>query len=233
MHKEKINSFKEYIDIIDFERILGYEIVLYRGQSSKKTLLPSIARKNPEFNTTGREIEVLEEFKRRSDYLIDKTSILTQWDWLVYAQHFGLKTRLLDWTSNPLVGLWFACSNDGEQENSSFVYYLWTDKSKLINTTEESPFSESKTKILRPNLNNQRIVAQSGWFTVHKYSMLENRFIDLEKDEEISNQITEIEIPSNIKPEILEILSRFGVNNESIYRDITGLCLNLNWENSL
>lgn len=230
MDKIKLSSFQDFIDHIELIELLGYEINLYRGQSTNYPLLPSIAREFPNKNTTKMEIEMLDDLKRRSSILINK-SFENDWEWLVFAQHFGLKTRLLDWSSNPLIALWFSCQNEYKMKENSYLYVLSTDRDMLVNVIEnDSPFINGSTRILRPNLNNERIVAQSGWFTAHKYSTTAKRFVTLETNKDIKNLLTEIEIPAKIKLEIIRKLSIFGVNNRTVFPDVSGLCLHLNWK---
>lgn len=48
-------------------------------------------------------------------------------DKLVDAQHFGLPTRLVDWTTNPLKGLFFAVENSEFDAVNEAVYWLEPD----------------------------------------------------------------------------------------------------------
>jgi hypothetical protein len=229
MTKKDINSFKEYLDLIDDLTSKKHEIILFRGQSDNSPLLPSIARKNPKINTTSIEEEMLEELRRRTQLTI-KTQLSDSWELLIYAQHFGMKTRLLDWSSNPLTALWFACSNEFKSTLDSYVYIFTADSSYLIDTkSKESPFATSKTRILRPALNNERIIAQSGWFTAHKYSNQTKSFVNLETNKDLKDKLIQIKIPSKLKPEILNRLSIFGINSQTLFPDITGVCNHLNW----
>jgi len=172
---------------------------------------------------------MLAEFRRRS-YLLINREIKSDWDLLVYAQHFGLKTRLLDWSSNPLVALWFACQNEHKLDKDSYVYILEGDKSMMVDIDKDkSPFTNDKTKILRPVLNSERILAQSGWFTAHRYSNKAKKFVQLESNKELKTAITRLKIPSKIKLDVLKKLAIFGNNNRTIFPDIHGLCAHMNW----
>lgn len=79
-----------------------------------------------------------------------------------------LVARLLDWTTNPLVALWFACLDEKSRDNA-FVYLIDIDPDSddiLDFSKETTPFDLKETKIFKPNLNNERISAQNGWFTI-------------------------------------------------------------------
>jgi hypothetical protein len=225
-----IKDISEYIKYVNMRSDSDKVIVLYRGQSNDDSLLPSIARKNSKTDTTELEFEMLDELKRRSQN-IQLHSLKDDWDWLVYAQHFGMKTRLLDWTSNPLTALWFACKNEYKINQDSFVYIFSARKSSLLNRKKnKDPFKPTSTKILRPPQNNSRIISQSGWFTAHRYSKKVGKFVGLEKNLTYKNYITKLLVPSSAKRKILIQLNNFGVNHQSMFPDFEGICKQLNWE---
>ncbi len=230
MQKKTIKTFFEFLDLVDKSKNSNADILLFRGQSEKKPLVPSIARKDSKVDTTEIERKMLEELIRRTKTIINAAQF-DEWDWLIYAQHFGMKTRLLDWTSNPLTALWFACSNEFKKDIDSVVYILKSAEKFLLDKTKEtSPFNRSKTRVLKPTLNNERIIAQAGWFTAHKYSTAVNCFVDLRANADIKDSIIEVVIPRGIKSNILDSLNVFGINNQTMFPDVSGICKHMNWE---
>lgn len=131
----EIGSFDEYLSIIHSElgqNGEGKRRLYFRGQSKRAAdgypLTPSVARYKHLGSLTlsereQKECEVLETF---SNHLVTYVQHRPQtaWEELAIAQHHGLPTRFMDWTTNPLVALYFAVRNTGDRSTDSAVYVL-------------------------------------------------------------------------------------------------------------
>jgi hypothetical protein len=94
---------------------------IYRGQGRDLPLLPKLfRRKEPVETLRAFEFLCLNEFKERCLYLLPSVPEY-QYDMMSLAQHYGLPTRLLDWSSNPLTALFFAV----ESVDSSPTVYVY------------------------------------------------------------------------------------------------------------
>ncbi|NOR62060.1 MAG: FRG domain-containing protein [Rhodobacteraceae bacterium] len=226
MDNKLIKNLSEFVEYVE-HRTPGKSIGLFRGQAVCRNLLPSIARMKPTKDTTDLEKRMLAELKRSGTLFLQDTKT-SDWELLVIAQHYGLSTRLLDWTSNPLAALWFACSK--EDEKDAYVYALDTGGMRLPGRGRKSPFEQPKTRVFRPRLNNARIVAQHGWFTVHRFSVKSSRFVALENNLELNSKLFEMVIPGAVKSQILWSLDRHGVNHTSLFPDLEGLCRHISWK---
>lgn len=95
--------------------------VFYRGHADKSwDLTPSIFRsdkgiENEHFLFRDMVAHVPRDFSECKSAL----------DYLVQMQHYGLPTRLLDVTANPLVALYFACQPAGDTTISGIVGAAW------------------------------------------------------------------------------------------------------------
>jgi hypothetical protein len=124
------NSYKaedliSYLDIIYSFSNSPSVVSCYRGQDDKTwTVKPSVMRKLK----ADAENNILSELlvEAPGEFGSDKN----MFDKLVRAQHYSLPTRLLDVTLNPLVGLYFSCSDDALSSVDGVVHIFNFQKNK-------------------------------------------------------------------------------------------------------
>ena len=111
---------------------------IYRGVGDEQyQLIPSIFRKvtkkfeDDEFTTVlnykylaySTEKRILQDFIEEAAGYIKDIPSDDFLRWAEYAQHYGSPTRLLDWTSNSLVALFFACTTAEDMDGALWVLH--------------------------------------------------------------------------------------------------------------
>ncbi len=93
---------------------------------------------------------------------------------------------------------------------------------------EKDPFGLPRTRIFQPPMNNPRIIAQQGWFTVHRYSDKSEGFVPLERNKDTKDYLDEVKIAGSAKRDLLKALAGHGISSHTLFPDLSGLTQHLN-----
>lgn len=248
----------------DFSQVMSF-IEVFQGQhptawyrgcaDTSHNLTPSLLR-HPSKKTAEDlhrlELELAASFTQRSRPFVHQT-FSDEWEATFFMQHYGIPTRLLDWTESPFVGLYFSLSGSKRDKKNKVIadVALWMldpaawNKSALVDISYKGGILDSKKEQVksygpsgqleeRKNLpimihgthNSARIVAQRGTFALFGKSMksMEDSF-----NEQIFQEGTlqQLIIKKEYVDEVASSLFRKGISDSTVYPDVFGLSLEL------
>jgi FRG domain len=91
----------------------------WRGHANFRWLLQAEVFRNSKFGTPYDEVSLIRSFMAQAESRRPNCPPIDDYlGWLILARHFGLPTRLMDWSFSPLVALYFAAQRD-ENEPSA------------------------------------------------------------------------------------------------------------------
>jgi hypothetical protein len=191
----------------------------FRGHAdSAWPLLPKAGR--AEFSHYD-ERKLFRQWDRGAVQHLDLTRF-TIWEKLAIAQHYGLATRLLDWTHNPLIAAFFAVIEARETDAAIFAIQV---TKRLRDEDFPDPF-EVKDAILyyQPRISSPRLQRQVGHFTVHGPATLA-----LADHSPMIARVEKIVIARSLRDQLVFDLHYYGFNHSTIFPDLEGLSLHLAW----
>lgn len=144
----------------------------------------------------------------------------TPLEWLALAQHFGMPTRLLDWTESILVAAWFAVEKAGAKEDGADAA-IWVSCG-VSSIDVEDPRDPLKIKspcVYRPAHVSARIAAQASVLMLCP-----------KPTEEVNLSFArKITIARGAEFTIKKRLNACGVNKRLLFPDLQGLAEHLSW----
>ncbi|MGZ3813124.1 MAG: FRG domain-containing protein [Mucilaginibacter sp.] len=231
---KEIKNVSELIELLKTDNLTYGGDIWYRGQSEHSwTLSPGLLR----LKGAPSENSFLTRFKQSAAMLIDRHP-KDSFDWMFLMQHYGVPTRLLDWTESPLTALYFAVSDKTREDLDGALWSLkptelnriaGVDLDEILSFDDKELASYSLETLLQnprnkltplatiATRNNPRIQAQLGVFTIHH---LDQRPIE---DFCSKNEVIKYTIPKANKEDIRRELKLLGISKFTLFPELSSI----------
>lgn len=228
-----------YAEVKEKLDALGGDKLLFRGHGEWWwPLSPGLARATSSSDTISTlEPNLYFEFVTRSGDLLPPTN--DTWSHLFAMQHYGMPTRLLDWTETFGVALFFALKA-GEGDAAIWILDPYELNRRTLNRAQilhphelngtYDDYYLSRVKVLPGNVvaiwplrHNPRVFHQRAGFTLHD---------DLNKPLDVLHPdvLQKITIPAAARRGAKRFLELAGISEFSLFPDLEGLARELKAE---
>ena len=215
----------------------------FRGHTRVEYGLAPSALRHSEIEKRERALGLVADMRRFLEMKLARPpAVDNDLGWMQVAQHYGLQTRLLDWTQNAAVALFFACFEHPDADGLVVILNplelnqrVDPHSPRLFNPHRDrdmniiSPYlqlggsidSRGKPTIaISPAWNTERIAMQQGAFTLHGSQKFE-------LDRRQASSLVYIPILKEYKKVLLDDLERVGVGEMFVYPEPEHVCAHL------
>lgn len=234
----QVEAWDDFFKVVkDARESLGCEIPWYRGHiDARYALIPSLFRMGMT-RTLSDQVErsAFDLFQRRVNRLRPTAAPQRDWHLLADMQHYGVPTRLLDWTSVLGIAVFFATARYSvAQSTNEFAIYI-LDPVKLngnvgraaVYSSEDEhfeyqsiywhhrPFVPKSAIALETPFVNERVYAQQGLFTVH----IDGEPLEIARPDAIRKIVLRASCAAGAQ----EFLAYSNLNDATVFPDMEGL----------
>ena len=198
------------------DQTLGW-IMYFRGQVRDWSLRPWLARESVTEQERAKESECFERLAK----ILPKVN---DWERATIAQHYGVPTRLLDWSENPLVGLYFAL-DDNNYDDEDGVIWVFEDKTFVVSKVASIRDGSGLRKLKYPRpyrawrdlqLDIPRTKVQRGTLTSQPDLSID---FDKQNFDQKKQSLKKFIVPKESKIQLRKQLEILGVTEDRLFPD--------------